>query len=99
MAERPDCTLHFEYFAARGAGLDPEKETAFDVELTDSNLTLRVAADRTLLETVEAAGIDLASDCCEGLCGSCEVPQAFDPALPTGWLACFDGPVFKSYPD
>ncbi|WP_051203029.1 cytochrome P450/oxidoreductase [Sediminimonas qiaohouensis] len=73
MAGRPDCTLHFEYFAARGAGLDPEKETAFDVELTDSNLTLRVAADRTLLETVEAAGIDLASDCCEGLCGSCEV--------------------------
>jgi hypothetical protein len=29
-----------------------------------------------------------------GLCGSCEVPQAFDSALPPGWLACFDGPVF-----
>jgi dihydroorotate dehydrogenase electron transfer subunit len=32
--------------------------------------------------------------CGMGLCGSCEVPQVYDPALPVGWLACFDGPVF-----
>ncbi len=32
--------------------------------------------------------------CGMGLCGSCEVPQNHDPALPPGWLACFDGPVF-----
>jgi len=32
--------------------------------------------------------------CGLGLCGSCEVPQTFDPVLPIGWLACFDGPVF-----
>jgi len=32
--------------------------------------------------------------CGMGLCGSCEVPQTFDPSLPPGWLACFDGPVF-----
>lgn len=73
MADRPDCTLHFEYFAAPAAGLDPDKETAFEVDLKDSNLTLTVAADSTLLDTIQAAGIDLASDCCEGLCGSCEV--------------------------
>jgi dihydroorotate dehydrogenase electron transfer subunit len=35
--------------------------------------------------------------CGMGLCGSCEVPQTCDPALPAGWLACFDGPVFR-YP-
>ena len=35
--------------------------------------------------------------CGMGLCGSCEVPQTCDPALPPGWLACFDGPVFR-YP-
>lgn len=34
--------------------------------------------------------------CGMGLCGSCEVPQACDPALPVGWLACYDGPVFRS---
>ncbi|MDX2484442.1 MAG: 2Fe-2S iron-sulfur cluster binding domain-containing protein, partial [Pseudodonghicola sp.] len=27
----------------------------------------------TLLDAIQAAGIDVASDCCEGLCGSCEV--------------------------
>lgn len=32
--------------------------------------------------------------CGMGLCGSCEVPQAYDPALPVGWLACYDGPVY-----
>lgn len=34
--------------------------------------------------------------CGMGLCGSCEVPQTADPALPIGWLACYDGPVFKN---
>jgi len=34
--------------------------------------------------------------CGMGLCGSCEVPQSADPALPSGWLACFDGPVFSN---
>ncbi|HPL69824.1 MAG: hypothetical protein WCY93_04745 [Anaerolineaceae bacterium] len=33
--------------------------------------------------------------CGLGLCGSCEVPQTFDPSLPVGWLACYDGPVFR----
>lgn len=32
-----------------------------------------MAADQTLLDAILAAGIDVASDCCEGLCGSCEV--------------------------
>lgn len=35
--------------------------------------------------------------CGMGLCGSCEVSQSFDPNLPPGWLACYDGPVFR-YP-
>lgn len=35
--------------------------------------------------------------CGMGLCGSCEVPISCDPALPIGWLACFDGPVFKRF--
>lgn len=37
--------------------------------------------------------------CGMGLCGSCEVPRSFDPALPLGWLACFDGPVFRYRPE
>jgi len=72
-ADRPEGTLHFEHFSTGNAGLDPENETAFDVELKDSGLTLHVGADQTLLDAIQAAGIDVASDCCEGLCGSCEV--------------------------
>lgn len=37
--------------------------------------------------------------CGMGLCGSCEVPRSYDEALPEGWLACFDGPVFCWRPD
>ena len=72
-ADHPEGTLHFEHFSTHGTGLDPDKEQGFSVELTDSGLTLNVAADQTLLEAIQSAGIDVASDCCEGLCGSCEV--------------------------
>lgn len=72
-AELPEGTFHFEHFSATSAGLDPEKESAFEVELVDSGITLTVANDTTLLDTVLAAGIDIACDCREGLCGSCEV--------------------------
>ena len=72
-ADQPAGTLHFEHFSTRDKGLDPAHEQTFEVELKDSGLTLTVAADATLLDTIRAAGIDVASDCCEGLCGSCEV--------------------------
>ncbi len=35
--------------------------------------------------------------CGMGLCGSCEVSPDADPSLPMGWLACFDGPVFRKH--
>lgn len=69
----PEGTFHFEHFSSNVAGLDPEKEQPFQVELSDSGLVLNVAADTTLLDAIMAAGIDVACDCREGLCGSCEV--------------------------
>lgn len=72
-AELPQGTLHFEHFSAHDTGLDPEKESAFEVELKDSGLTITVPADQTMLDAIQAVGIDVASDCREGLCGSCEV--------------------------
>jgi ferredoxin len=74
-AVRPDLTLTVEHFAAE-ASLDPAREHAFTVELLDSGLTLTVPPDRTLLQTLRAAGIDVPSDCEEGLCGTCEVAVA-----------------------
>lgn len=69
---RPDLTLTVEHFTA-APRLDPAHEHAFEVELADSGLTLTVPPDRTLLEVLRIRGIDLPSDCEEGLCGTCEV--------------------------
>jgi ferredoxin-NADP reductase len=65
--------LHIEYFAAAQRLLAPAEEKAFDIELRDSQITLKVPPDKTVLDVLEAAGIDVACDCREGLCGSCEV--------------------------
>lgn len=72
-AHLPEGSFHFEVFAAGSASLDPAREKAFEVDLADSGLKLDVAADETLLDAILAAGIDVACDCREGLCGSCEV--------------------------
>jgi cytochrome P450/ferredoxin-NADP reductase len=69
----PEDALRIEHFHASTSALDPAKEHAFEVELKDSGLTLTVAPDQTLLTALRAANIDVQSDCCEGLCGSCEV--------------------------
>lgn len=69
----PEGVLHVEHFTARSNILDPENEHAFEVVLADSDLTLQVGNQQTLLEALTAAGVDVPSDCCEGLCGTCEV--------------------------
>ncbi|WP_299860169.1 cytochrome P450/oxidoreductase [uncultured Hoeflea sp.] len=71
--DRPEGSLRSETFSSDSAGMVLASDEAFAVELVDSDLELTVPADATLLETVRAAGIDVPSDCEEGLCGSCEV--------------------------
>lgn len=70
---RPDVALTIEHFTPKPA-LDPSREHAFALELADSGITLEVPADRTILQVLREAGIDVGSDCEEGLCGSCEMP-------------------------
>ena len=69
----PEGTLHYEHFSAEGSALDPSKEHAFEAVLKDSNATVQVAANQTLLQALQAAGYDVPCDCSEGLCGTCEV--------------------------
>jgi cytochrome P450/ferredoxin-NADP reductase len=69
----PEGVLHYEHFSGEGAALDPAKEHAFVAELRDSNLQVHVPPDRTLLQALQAAGVDVPCDCNEGLCGTCEV--------------------------
>lgn len=73
-AHWPQDTLRVEHFSAAAPLRDPADERPFEVALRQSGLVLQVAADRTLLATLRGAGIDVESNCEEGLCGSCEVP-------------------------
>ena len=72
LASEPE-RLRMERFSALGTSLDSSQNVPFEVELTDTGLTVPVAADETLLSALRAAGVDVPSDCGEGLCGTCEV--------------------------
>ncbi len=74
----PD-TLHIERFTVlpliefdNAAGVAFEEETSFEVYLDQSDVTITVGADQTVLDALEAAGADIYSDCKEGICSTCE---------------------------
>jgi ferredoxin-NADP reductase len=58
--------IHSEQFAAPPVG------APFEVRLARSGLTVRVPAERSLLEAIEAAGVDAPYLCRGGACGQCE---------------------------
>ena len=65
----PD-TLRVERFSASAA--DPDAvNTAFELELAASGLTVTVAPDASILETLLEAGVNVHYSCTEGNCGSC----------------------------
>ncbi|MFJ9622562.1 PDR/VanB family oxidoreductase [Streptomyces sp. NPDC101181] len=67
----PEGALQVERFQA--AELPPHAaESAFDVVLTGSDLTLRVPPGRSILEVAREAGVPVLSSCAEGICGTCE---------------------------
>ncbi len=47
-------------------------ETAFDVVLARTGRTIRVEADRTILDALREAGVDVPYSCEQGICGACE---------------------------
>lgn len=57
--------LHWEAFAA------PEPGQPFTVELTRSGQRLQVPGDHSLLEALEAAGVEVPNLCRGGVCGQC----------------------------
>ena len=65
----PRPQIHVEYFTAKEA---PATDGGFIVELRRSGRELMVPAGKTILETVRAAGIEAASSCEAGICGTCE---------------------------
>jgi dimethylamine monooxygenase subunit B len=62
----PKLALHSEEFLAPGTG------KAFSVELAASGRTITVGTAQSLLEAMEAAGVDAPYLCRGGACGQCE---------------------------
>jgi ferredoxin-NADP reductase len=69
----PEGTLHVERFRPR-ADARAGAATPFVVELAYSGTTVPVRADQTIVEALEAAGVDVVTSCREGTCGTCETP-------------------------
>lgn len=73
-AHWPAGVLHIERFAARAptAAEAAEALDRFEVVCHRSGVTLEVAADKSILETLEEADIPIMASCYEGVCGTCE---------------------------
>ncbi len=66
-AGRPEPSLRFETFGS-GGQLPP---AGFDVAVPRHQTELHVAPDQSLIEVLEAAGIEVMNDCRRGECGLC----------------------------
>jgi ferredoxin-NADP reductase len=62
----PASHVHWEQFAAPPVG------DAFEVFLARTKLTVRVPPDQSLLESIEAAGVEVPYLCRGGVCGFCQ---------------------------
>jgi dimethylamine monooxygenase subunit B len=62
----PKAALHHEEFLAPGTGLP------FEVQLVASGKTITIGTAQSLLEAMEAAGVDAPYLCRGGACGQCE---------------------------
>lgn len=70
-ADWPAHAVRTERFTARD-DLAPARETPFEVELARRGATVTVTPDRTVLQAVADAGVDVLSSCRKGVCGTCE---------------------------
>ncbi|MGI5163693.1 PDR/VanB family oxidoreductase [Spirillospora sp. CA-253888] len=90
-ASWPAGTLRTERFTAESVDGSGD---ALTVELASSGLTVEVPADRSILECLEKAGVQVLSSCREGTCGTCEtgvlegVPDHRDAVLTEEERAC-----------
>lgn len=78
--------FHREYFVPKTQDID-SINTEFEVVLDYTGVTVKVPADRSILDVVEEAGVMVLSSCTEGTCGTCETrvlqgtPDARDSVL------------------
>jgi len=68
----PEDQVHFERFAADPNALEGPSDS-FEIVLAKSGRSLRVPADRSILDSLQEAGVAVDFGCTEGVCGACIV--------------------------
>jgi ferredoxin-NADP reductase len=68
----PKGSVRFEWFAPRSRSTD-EPSGAFELTCESSGITLTVPPEKSVLEVLNEAGIDVPCSCQQGICGTCEV--------------------------
>jgi ferredoxin-NADP reductase len=69
-ASWPAGSLHLERFAAKA--VEGAVDTAFEVELARTGITITVPADRSIFDAAQDHGVSVLGSCHEGICGTCE---------------------------
>jgi vanillate O-demethylase ferredoxin subunit len=65
----PQEQVHREFFAA--APIDHDADQAFEVKLARSGRVFQIPADRSVLEVLDEAGVEIETSCEQGICGAC----------------------------
>ena len=63
---------HIERFTAVEVAASADAKASYTVELRKSGKVIEVTPEKSLLDTMLDAGVDVPYSCCEGICGSCE---------------------------
>ncbi|MFF2111594.1 PDR/VanB family oxidoreductase [Rhodococcus koreensis] len=69
----PTGIVHMERFEPKDFGDEPDA-SSFEVELAESGMILVVPPDKSVLEVLEDADVEVYSSCQDGTCGTCETP-------------------------
>jgi len=65
----PADQLHYEFFSAEIVKSEPD--AVFEVMLASSGRMVTVPKDQTVIQALAAAGIEVATSCEQGVCGTC----------------------------
>jgi vanillate O-demethylase ferredoxin subunit len=65
----PESHLHYEFFSS--VSLNSGEDTAFEVQIASSGQIVIVPPDCSATQALSAAGIEIATSCEQGVCGSC----------------------------
>ena len=65
----PAQRLHYEFFGAEV--VKSEDDASFEVKLASSGRVVLVPKDQTVVQALAAAGVEIATSCEQGVCGTC----------------------------